>query len=233
MSGSEVAVSKSQSLAFKVAKAAELLESHQEVTITAINSAISSAINLVELLKHRVKGLHQENKFERIGDTNKTRVVIKLSFNELSATSKGYQKPIPIAEVQEKKLEEMKKLPWEGTERNEEVRGERRGRGRRSRRAWRGAPRSEETKGETTKDDENKKVDETKPEDSERRVRRSRRGGRRGPWRGRGRQDRGGFVPAGTRGNDNENSYGERRYRRGPSRRRGDRRPRRSAPRAE
>ncbi|OMJ69464.1 hypothetical protein SteCoe_32811 [Stentor coeruleus] len=233
MSGSEVTVSKSQSLAFKVAKAAELLQSHQEVTITAINSAISAAINLVELLKHRIKGLHQENKFERIQDTNKTRVIIKLSFNELSAGSKGYQKPIPVVEVQEKTLEEMKKLPWEGTERNEERRGESRGRWRRSRRAWRGAPRSDETKGEVTKDEGDKKKEETRQENSERRVWRSRRGGRRGPWRGRGRQDRGGFVPAGTRDDDNENRYRERRFRRGPSRRRGDRRPPRSAPRSE
>ena len=134
MSTTEVTVSKTQTLAFKISKAAELLETNQEVIITAINSAISSAVNLAEVLKHRIKGLHQINKFEKVAESNKTRVIIKLMFNDSQNSETGYQAPIPESEVQEKSLAEMKKLPWETgekqTEGKYEKRGERRGRRR-------------------------------------------------------------------------------------------------------
>ncbi|OMJ89979.1 hypothetical protein SteCoe_7767 [Stentor coeruleus] len=245
MSGLEVAVSRTQTLAFKVVKAAELLETHQEVYITAINSAISSAIYLVELLKHRVKGLHQDNKFERVENTNKTRIVIKLSLKELSSSSNGYQKPIPESDVQEKSLTELKKLPWEGAEKREdggaETRGRGRGRyrgrgrGRGGRRPGRGgAPRTEEPKDETSKVEVETKVEDKKPEDSGNREFRGR-GERRFTRRGRrGRQDRGGYVSMPTPGDDRENDSGQRRFR-GPRRgfrrpRGGERRPPRTAP---
>ena len=113
MSGSEeVVVSQLQGITFKVTKAAEMLEKNGTVTITAINTAISTAVTLVELLKHRVKGLHQVNTFERVPDSFKTRVVFKLSFKTEETTSTGYQKPIPENEVQEKTLTELKKPPW-------------------------------------------------------------------------------------------------------------------------
>ncbi|OMJ78826.1 hypothetical protein SteCoe_21267 [Stentor coeruleus] len=218
MSDIVVTVSSTQSVILSIAKAAELLMSHQEVIIAATNHEISRAIQIVELLKHRIKGLHQENKFERVKDKNKTRVVIKLSFNEPSTISKGYQKPIPIAEVQEITLEKMKKLLWIGVERNEEGRGERIRSFRGSRRGWRGAPRFEETKNETPKDEEDKEK-ETRPEDSvRRRVCRSRRGirgDRRRPCLGRCRQYQGGFVSTRAYSNDSQNSYEERKSRRG------------------
>lgn len=240
MSGLEVAVSRSQTLAFKVVKAAELLESHQEVYITAINSAISSAIYLVELLKHRVKGLHQDNKFERVENTNRTRLVIRLSLKELSSSSEGYQKPIPESDVQEKSFTELKKLPWEGAEKREDGNAETRGRGRgRGRGRWGGrgrwvdrggrgprrggAPRSEETKDETTKVEVETKEEDKKPEDSEHREYRGRGERRYGRRSRRGRQDRGGYVSMPTPGDDRENDSGQRRFR-GP--RRGTRRPR-------
>ena len=114
MSGSEVTVSKSQGFPFKISQAAQLLESNGNVTITAINSAISAAVNLVELLKHKVKGIHQKNLFEKMPDSNKTRVVFKLSLKPFESSEQGYfQPPIPESEVQEKSLAELKKLPWE------------------------------------------------------------------------------------------------------------------------
>ena len=113
MSGlEEVTISQSYGITFKVTKAAELLEKNGTVTITAINTAISSAIALVELLKHRVKGLHQVNAFEKVPSTNRTRVVFKLGFKAQEVGSSGYQQPIPESEVQEKSLTELKKPPW-------------------------------------------------------------------------------------------------------------------------
>lgn len=122
MAGSEVTVSQSQGLTYNIIQAAELLESQGSVTITAINSAISSAITLAEMLKHKVKGLHQLNAFERLPETTKTKVVIKLSYKAFFNAEKGYQLPIPESEVQEKPLAELKKPPWE--DKNNETRGE-------------------------------------------------------------------------------------------------------------
>lgn len=116
MSGSELQVSHMLVKAVGISRAVSLLETHQEVTLSAINSAIPTAIHIAEFLKHRVKNLFQENKFERVDDSNKTRVSIHLSLKPLKVDEKGYQAPIPAAEVTEKSYAELKKLPWENPE---------------------------------------------------------------------------------------------------------------------
>lgn len=208
MSGQEVQVSKSQSLAFKISQCAGLLQTNREVTITAINSAISSAVNLAELLKHRVKNLYQENRFERVDNTSKTRLVIRLSLDPLPQNHTGSQLPIDEKDVIEKSLEDLKKLPWEvegaeprppRPERTEGYsRGQRDSRGSRGyRRSNRRRPRGTDAGERDIKEETN---DETKQEDrgEENRLYRSRRGGfrgRRGPDTrgrfGRGRMGRG------------------------------------------
>lgn len=111
MATEEVMVAHGQGLGQKITQAAILLQTQRQVTISAINLAISAAINLAELLKHRVKGLYQINSFEKMQDSTKTRLRIKLSFDPLDIFDKGYQPPIPEDQVTEKSLEDLKKPP--------------------------------------------------------------------------------------------------------------------------
>ena len=113
MSGSELLVSQRLVRAVGISRAASMLESHQEVTLSAINSAIPVAIHIAEFLKHRVLNLHQENKFERVESSSKTKISIHLSLKPLKEDDKAYQAPLPASEVTEKSLSELKKLPWE------------------------------------------------------------------------------------------------------------------------
>jgi DNA-binding protein len=208
MSASELQVSQALVRAVGISRAAQLLAKNGEVTLSAINTAISTAVTIAEFLKHRVKNLYQENKFEKVEGSNKTRVTILLSQKPLKTDGKGYQHPVPESEVIEKSLEELAKLPWVDAEwkPRETVTGNEtgqsrpytrrgRGRGRRGNRRGRGegfVGRSEETKGEeylTTKPDEVKGSSTEKQEEQHetrefqsRRSDRSRRG-----W-GRGRQ---------------------------------------------
>ncbi|CAG9317811.1 unnamed protein product [Blepharisma stoltei] len=131
----EVSISSTQGLSKHITEVATLLEETGKAKITAINSAIPQALNLVELIKHRVKGIHQINTFERVEGTNKTRVTFLLSLSPLDSKDKGYQGPIPDSEVQEKSLSELKQAPpkpeWrtdeEGATRPRGSRGGRRG----------------------------------------------------------------------------------------------------------
>ena len=111
MAGNEVMVGQNQGLGQKITQVAILLSTQKEVKISAINLAIPAAINLAELIKHKVKGLHQINFFERMQDSKKTRISITLSLNPLDSNHKGYQPPIPEDQVEEKSLEELKKPP--------------------------------------------------------------------------------------------------------------------------
>lgn len=108
---SEITVSSTGGLTNMVTQAAESLHANRNATISAINSAIPYAVQLAELIKHRVKGLHQLNKFERVSGSNKTRVTIQLSLDTLDTTSSGYQAPLPTDQVEEKSLEELKTPP--------------------------------------------------------------------------------------------------------------------------
>lgn len=107
----EVTVSSTQGFGRQVSQVAALLETKRKATITAINLAIPSAVNLVELIKHRVKGIYQQNTFERVPNSNKTRVVFLISLDPLDPAHKGYQTPIPSDQVQEKTLDEIKNPP--------------------------------------------------------------------------------------------------------------------------
>ena len=154
---SEVNVSSTQGLTRVVSEVAALLESQKEAKITAINMAIPSAVNLVELLKHRVKGLYQQNSFEKVPESNKTRVIFLLSLKPLDVNHKGYQAPLPESEVQEKSFAELQNPPSRSADDNADEsrrrprgnRGTRGTRGTRGNRGNRGGPRDRtETKGE-------------------------------------------------------------------------------------
>ena len=132
MASEEVMVAQNQGIGQKITQVAILLQTQKEAVITAINLAIPAAINLVELIKHRVKGLYQVNTFEKVQDSNKTRLKIRLSFEPLDSADKGYQAPIPFDQVQEKTLDELKKAPVRTSDDNRPATGRpyRRSRGR-------------------------------------------------------------------------------------------------------
>ena len=113
-----------------------------EVTLKAAGKAMDKVVPLVELLKRRIKGLHQLNKitsamekredgFERLIVT----LEIKLSKNKLTDDGVGYQKPIPESEVEEYK----EHLPRDDDENDHEGHYEPRGRGFRGGRRGRGS----------------------------------------------------------------------------------------------
>ena len=120
MAAKEVTVSSTKGLTRAISEVASLLETEKEATITAINMAIPSAVNLVELIKHKIKGIYQENSFEKVKDSNKTRVVFKLSLNPLNSNHPGYQPPIQSSEVVEKSFDEIRKAPIQSTFRRSE-----------------------------------------------------------------------------------------------------------------
>lgn len=83
-----------------------------------MSNAVETAVKLAELIKHRIKGLHQINKINHITIVDEyepleegldhlkfTRIVtmleIMLSKNELDTSDVGYQAPIDESEVQE------------------------------------------------------------------------------------------------------------------------------------
>ena len=113
MSGTEYQVSHFLVKAVGISRAVSILETHQEVTLSAINSAISTAVHIAEFIKHRVKNLYQVNKFERVEESKNTRLSIHLSLKPLKVDEKGYQAPLSEAEVTEKSFSDLKKLPWE------------------------------------------------------------------------------------------------------------------------
>ncbi|OMJ86132.1 hypothetical protein SteCoe_12407 [Stentor coeruleus] len=217
MSSEEVMVAQNQGIGQKITQVAILLQTQREATITAINLAIPAAINLVEIIKHRVKGLYQVNSFERVPDSNKTRMKIKLSFNPLNPADKGYQEPIPENQVNEKTLDELKKPPQrtftsgEENKRPEYTDRPARRRGGRRPRGGETMPRSDEK--------EHQEEEKTRWPRGNRRSRRSRRGGRndrddggvrndRGDRGGRsGRGGRGGRGNRGGRGDRGDRDY--------------------------
>ncbi|OMJ66734.1 hypothetical protein SteCoe_36327 [Stentor coeruleus] len=197
MSSEEVMVAQNQGIGQKITQVAILLQTQREATITAINLAIPAAINLVEIIKHRVKGLYQVNSFERVPDSKKTRMKIKLSLNPLNPADKGFQDPIPESQVIEKTLDDLKKppqrtfAPGEENRRPEYTDRPARRRGGRRPRGGETMPRSDEK--------EHQEEEKTSWPRGNRRTRRVRRGGRND--RGDGdRGDRGGRGGRGYRG---------------------------------
>ena len=109
-------------------RAWELLNSTEgtddTVVIKGVSNAVQSAVNLAELVKHRVKGLHQINKisnitiidefeplYEGLDHLKHSRVVTMLQITltkseNVDKSDIGYQPPIPDSQVQEYKERE-------------------------------------------------------------------------------------------------------------------------------
>ena len=171
----------------------------KEVVIRGVSNAMETVVKLSELIKHRFKGLHQENKIEehefvdeyeplyegldKLRFTrNVTMLSVTLSVAAKDTNSIGYQKPIPESEVTpyEETATRPAKEPRESTDK-ESPRGRGRGRGRGGRgRGGRGRGRSDALV--KVGDAAGKTPDEQK-------VSETRRGGRGGRGRGRGAQN--------------------------------------------
>jgi len=106
------------------------------ITITGTGNAIAKAVTLAEVVKRRIKGLHQitsvtsteivdeyepiEEGLDNVTQTrNMSCISIKLSKDALDTSDKGYQPPLDESEVKEMSEEDLTK-----------PRGRRRGRGR-------------------------------------------------------------------------------------------------------
>uniref|UniRef100_A0A453BZ63 DNA/RNA-binding protein Alba-like domain-containing protein n=1 Tax=Aegilops tauschii subsp. strangulata TaxID=200361 RepID=A0A453BZ63_AEGTS len=166
-------------------------EATDEIVIKAMGRAINKTVAIVELLKRRIAGLHQNNSIESINITDTwepleeglnvletTRhvslITITLSKKELDTSSPGYQLPIPADQV---------RPPTEFDQDAEDVpSGRGRGRGRRGRGRGRGGF----SDGGADYDDENGDMEGPR--------------GYRGRGRGRGR--RGSFGPGRGYGGD-------------------------------
>lgn len=124
-------------------------EHYQSVVLKAAGRAISRLVPLVELIKRRIKGLHQDSKIsnltvtdtDRNGENIERRIVmleITLSKEPLDKESKGYQDPIDQTLVEEYK--EVLEIHDQEPTRGHGGRGGPRG-GFRGHRGVRGAPR--------------------------------------------------------------------------------------------
>lgn len=111
MDTEEINVSSTRGISFVVSEAAKRLETSRRVTLCGINFAMPRLVQAVELLKHSIRGLHQVNAFERIAETNKTRLTVTLSLTELDTRAKGYQVPLESSQVTERPISEIAKVP--------------------------------------------------------------------------------------------------------------------------
>merc|ERR1712151_817683 len=141
----EIRIRSSKDTKFYVGYAMYLLDraNSESVTIKATGNAIPKAVNVVEILKRRVEGLHQlnrikhaevEDKYEPLEEGLDTVIVKRfLSLIEITLTKNipqeatdeiGYQKPLPKDEIQksqnkgEKKTKERVKEMLEGDDKN-------------------------------------------------------------------------------------------------------------------
>merc|ERR1712151_238211 len=141
----EIRIRSSKDTKFYVGYAMYLLDraNSESVTIKATGNAIPKAVNVVEILKRRVEGLHQlnrikhaevEDKYEPLEEGLDTVIVKRfLSLIEITLTKNipneatdeiGYQKPLPKDEIQksqqraEKKTKEKVKEMLEGDDKN-------------------------------------------------------------------------------------------------------------------
>ena len=111
MSSTEVSVSGSPFIGMLITQCANCVETSREVTITAINTGIPSAINLAEMLKHRIVGLHQLNRMEKAPNSNKARIMITLSMSDKGTSDPGYQAPLPSDQVNSKSFDDLRVVP--------------------------------------------------------------------------------------------------------------------------
>ena len=101
-------------------------EKYKEVVLKAAGRAIARLVPLVELIKRRIVGLHQQNKISSInvvdevrGEKHERRIVmleIVLSKEPLDTANPGYQEPLPESDVE--KYQEVLETKEEGTTEN-------------------------------------------------------------------------------------------------------------------
>merc|ERR1712151_482820 len=101
------------------------------ITVTGIGNAIAKAVQLAEVVKRRVKGLHQitslgsaeivdeyeplEEGLDKVTDTRTVSTIeLKLSKDPLDTSDKGYQAPLDESEVKEYDEEELTKSRGRG-----------------------------------------------------------------------------------------------------------------------
>merc|ERR1712087_778238 len=101
------------------------------ITITGTGNAITKAVQLAEVVKRRVKGLHQitslssteivdeyeplEEGLDKVVDTRTMPTIeIKLSKTPLDTSDKGYQAPLDESEVKEFDEEDLTKSRGRG-----------------------------------------------------------------------------------------------------------------------
>ena len=122
MPPNEIRVKRGVGIGRYLKRAYELLtdasNTQEQITIKGVSNAVESAVKLAELIKHRIKGLHQNNKISHITIIDEyepleegldhlkfTRIVtmleIVLSKTKLDTEDIGYQAPIDESEVQE------------------------------------------------------------------------------------------------------------------------------------
>jgi DNA-binding protein len=149
----EIRVKRGVGIGRYLKRAHELLSgadgSSDNVIIKGVSNAVESAVKLAELIKHRIKGLHQLNRISHITIVDEyepleegldqlkfTRIVtmleIVLSKKNLDSKDVGYQEPIDESEVQEYS-ERQEGEGEDGERRRARRRGARGGRGGRGR----------------------------------------------------------------------------------------------------
>jgi DNA-binding protein len=111
MESHDIQVSGSQDASVVVAEAAKVLESLGRVRLVGINFAMAKLVQAVEIIKHKVEGLHQLNEVQHLDESNKTRLHITLSFSLLAASHHGYQPPLPASQVSSVSLSELARAP--------------------------------------------------------------------------------------------------------------------------
>jgi DNA-binding protein len=111
METEDIQVSGGHGAGVVVAEAAKALERYGIVRLVGINFAVHRLIQAVEILKHKVAGLHQLNEIEHLEEGNKAKMTITLSFSQLAASHIGYQAPIPESQVTSTPLAEIAKMP--------------------------------------------------------------------------------------------------------------------------
>jgi DNA-binding protein len=130
---SEIRVTAVGSVSAYVSRAAKVFNelNKAEVLVTGTGNAVAKAVQLAEVVKRRVKGLHQitnlrmteivdeyEPLEEGLDTVTETRSIpcvhIVLSKEKLDETDKGYQPPLDEAEVKEYEDEELTRLRGRG-----------------------------------------------------------------------------------------------------------------------
>jgi DNA-binding protein len=118
MEAAGVLVSASRGIGVVVAEAANQLEMYGRVQISGINFTMPRLVQAVELLKHKVLGLHQLNEVELL-EGSKVKLSVTLSFAKLASFHCGYQPPLPASQVENLPLAEVAKLPERDTRQDE------------------------------------------------------------------------------------------------------------------